>query len=81
VSGAPTEVSRRYVFPGPGDTLAAVAAREFPGDDTAVQQLQSWNLHLLIRRPVGPDGRLLPTDIVYLEPPLPEPAVEETPPS
>jgi hypothetical protein len=81
VSGAPTEVSRRYVFPDPGDTLTTVAARELPSDDSAVQLLQSWNLHLLIRRPVGPDGALLPTDIVYVEPPVPDPVTVDTAPS
>jgi hypothetical protein len=37
-----------------------------------VQRLLSWNLHLSLRRqPVGEHGRLLGTDIVYLEAPLP----------
>jgi hypothetical protein len=62
-------VSRRYVFPQPGETLADVAARVFPGDERGPERLQSWNLHLLVRRPVGPGDELLPTDIVYVEQP------------
>ncbi len=34
--------------------------------------MQSWNLHLALRRsPTGEAGKLLGSDIVYLEPPLP----------
>jgi hypothetical protein len=40
--------------------------------DDGAQQLLSWNLHLTLRRvPVGTDGPLLGSDIVYLEAPLP----------
>lgn len=62
---------RRYEHPLPNETLTAFAARVLPGDDGAVARLQSWNLHLLLRRPIGDEGHLLPTDIVYLEPPAP----------
>lgn len=62
--------ARRYVFPEPGDTLAAVAARELPGVPDGAQQLLAWNLHLAMRPvPVGAPGEVLPTDIVYVEPP------------
>ena len=63
---------RKRLAPTTGETLTDIAAREFPGDDQAVQNLLSWNLHLSLRRqPAGEHGRLLGTDIVYLEPPLP----------
>ncbi|MEQ1698685.1 MAG: hypothetical protein ABMA25_01180 [Ilumatobacteraceae bacterium] len=57
--------ARQYVFPQAGDDLAAIAARELPGIDDAAQQLLSWNLHLAARRTVG----LLPSDVVFTEPP------------
>jgi len=58
--------TRRHVSPHDGDDLAAIAARELPEVDGAAQQLLSWNLHLAVRGPVG----LLPSDIVFIEPPL-----------
>lgn len=65
-------MARRFVFPEPGDTLEVLAARLLPGDEGAAARLQSWNLHLAMRRaPVGEPGELLCTDIVYLEPPTP----------
>lgn len=57
--------ARQYVFPQEGDDLAAIAARELAGVDDATQQLLSWNLHLAARRTVG----LLPSDVVFTEPP------------
>ncbi len=57
--------ARQYVFPRTGDDLGAIAARELPGADDATQQLLSWNLHLAARRTIG----LLPSDIVFTEPP------------
>ena len=63
---------RRFVFASHGDTIEAIAAREFPGDDGAAMRLRSWNLHLELRRnAVGEPGRLLGTDIVYVEAPRP----------
>ncbi len=63
---------RRFVHAGHGDSVAQVAAREFPDDPTAPQRLLSWNLHLALRRsPSGAPGRLLGTDIVFIEPPRP----------
>jgi hypothetical protein len=60
------------VFADSGDSIAAIAARELPGDPDGAQHLLSWNLHLTLRRvPVGVDGALMGSDIVYLEPPLP----------
>lgn len=57
--------ARSYVLPRPGDDLAAIAAREMPDVEDAERQLMSWNLHLAARRSIG----LLPSDIVFLEPP------------
>jgi hypothetical protein len=57
--------TRQFVLPQAGDDLSTLAARELPGVADAVQQLLSWNLHLAARRSVG----LLPSDIVFTEPP------------
>jgi len=66
------QTRRRFVFAHDGDTLVDIAARAFPDDTATAQQVPSWNLHLAYRRsPTDDPARLLPTDIVYLEPPLP----------
>lgn len=63
-------VSRRYVFPEPGDTLTTLADRVLPGVADGPSTLLSWNLHLAMRPfPVGAPGEVLCTDIVYVEPP------------
>jgi hypothetical protein len=63
---------RRFVHARHGDTVAQVAARQFPNDASAAQRLLSWNLHLALRRsPSGAPGQLLGTDIVFIEPPRP----------
>lgn len=60
---------RRYIHPRAGDTLADVAEREGLGADGA-KTLLSWNLHLAMRTfAVGKPGEVLPSDIVYVEPP------------
>lgn len=59
--------ARHHVFPEAGDDLATIAARELPDVDGAEQQLLSWNLHLAARRTIG----LLPSDVVFTEPPRP----------
>jgi hypothetical protein len=61
--------NRRYVLPQPGDDLASLAARELPGVDNAEQQLLSWNLHLAARAGLGRSGGLLPSDVVFTQPP------------
>jgi hypothetical protein len=67
---------RAFVFPEPGDVLSTLALRQFPGDDQAHQRLLSCNMHLVLRRSLSAevnqskDPQLLPTDIVYIEPPL-----------
>ena len=63
--------SRRFVTPEPGDDLDSVAGRELPDTDDAAQQLLSWNLHLAARAGLGRSVGLLPSDIVFLEPPVP----------
>ena len=61
---------RRFVHARHGETVAQIAAREFPDDPTAAQRVLSWNLHLALRRsPSGAPGQLLGTDIVFIEPP------------
>jgi hypothetical protein len=63
--------SRRWIQPEPGDTLASLAAREFPELPAAdaLRALQSWNLHLILRP--GTPGVLIGADVIWLEPPLP----------
>lgn len=60
---------RSFVLPQQGDDLAAIAARELPGVDGAEKQLLSWNLHLAARAGLGRSVGLLPSDIVFTEPP------------
>lgn len=64
---------RRYVFPQVGDDFAAIAARELPGVEGAELQLVSWNLHLAARSGLGRAVGLLPSDIVFTEPPRGQP--------
>ena len=68
---------RRSVFPEDQDTWESIAAREMPSVsvEEATSQLQSWNLHVFMRRTVGKDsqersGEILPSDVIFLEPPL-----------
>ena len=63
--------SRQFINPRPGDTLDAIAERVLPTGAGDGQQLLSWNMHLAMRVfPVGKPGEVLPSDIVYIEPPL-----------
>jgi hypothetical protein len=62
--------ARQHVYPQAGDDLAAIAERALPGVDGAEQQLLSWNLHLAARAGLGRSVGLLPSDIVFIEPPL-----------
>ncbi|MFV0307508.1 MAG: hypothetical protein ACK5OX_07175 [Desertimonas sp.] len=61
--------TRAYVFPLAGDDLGTIAARQFPGVDGAEEQLLSWNLHLAARLGAASGVGLLPSDIVFTEPP------------
>ena len=71
---------RQSIHPAPGDTWATIAEAHLPGEDSeqAISQLQSWNLHIFARRIAPkPDGSpanpILPSDIVFLGPPLAKP--------
>jgi hypothetical protein len=60
---------RRFVTPGPGETLADLARRALPEQppEAAEDLLKSWNLHIFaLRRPAG---LLLCSDVVFTEPP------------
>lgn len=62
-------MNRRYLHPQQGDTLASIAERELgelPEGSDGADQLLAWNLHLAAR-----PGMVLPSDIVFLEPPAP----------
>jgi len=68
---------RKSIRPEGGDTWESIARRELPGEDEsdAVAQLQSWNLHVFLRalRGVGRlrgDNPVLPSDVIFIEPPL-----------
>lgn len=74
---ATLSVQRRSIFPSEGDTWETIAEREFSDTplDEAVSNLQSWNLHVFMRRVTGKDSyrkmsQILPSDVVFLEPPL-----------
>ena len=60
---------RTYVFPDEGDDLEVLAARVRPDLDGGAQQLLSWNLHLAARAGAGRNGLLLPSVVVFTEPP------------
>jgi hypothetical protein len=66
---------RLSVVPSMGDTWAGLAGRALPGtpEAEAVAQLQSWNLHVFMRAARslgGSDHPFLPSDVVFIEPPL-----------
>lgn len=71
MSSATLSRQRRFILPQPGDSLAAIAARELPGVGAAeaMQQLEAWNLHIFLMR--RPAGLLTGCDVVFVEPPLP----------
>ncbi len=68
---------RRSVSPAPGDTWADIARRELPNvaEADAVGRLQSWNLHVYMRAVRGDRAAnpILPSDVIFVEPPLPRP--------
>ena len=71
--------ARRSMFPQNGDDWASIAARELPGTPAqeAVNLLQSWNLHVFMRpamsaESAGQGNPILPSDIIFLEPPRAE---------
>jgi hypothetical protein len=60
---------RRFVTPGPDETIEALAARALPDQPVAeaVDAIKSWNLHIFAMR--RPPGLLLGSDVVFVEPP------------
>ena len=60
---------RRFVTPLPDETVEALAARAMPGEpvESAVEKIQTWNLHVFAMR--RPRGLLLGSDVVFVEPP------------
>jgi len=72
-------VKRKSIFPVDGDDWQTIAARELNEhpEDQAVANLQSWNLHVFMRRVAGKDSHqrtseILPSDVIFLEPPSAE---------
>jgi hypothetical protein len=72
---------RRSIHPGADDTWASIAARELPEVpvEAAEKLLQSCNLHVFMRRAPAADSPrrgnpILPSDVIFLEPPLAAPA-------
>ena len=62
-------VQRKFVSPGPDETIEQIAARALPNEplEQAVDKLKSWNLHVYTMR--RPAGLLLGSDVVFIEPP------------
>jgi hypothetical protein len=60
---------RRFVTPGPDETLEQLAARALPDQPAAAaaDAIRSWNLHIFAMR--RPPGLLLGSDVVFVEPP------------
>jgi hypothetical protein len=66
---------RRSILPARGDGWNEIARRELPdvAEADAVARLQSWNLHVYMRatmRTGGPGNPILPSDVIFVEPPL-----------
>ena len=61
---------RRFVTPGPDETIEQLAARALPGEsvEAAVDRIKSWNLHIFAMR--RPPGLMLGSDVVFVEPPI-----------
>jgi hypothetical protein len=61
---------RRFVTPGPDETLESLAARALPDEpsEAAADLIRSWNLHVFAMR--RPPGLLLGSDVIFVEPPL-----------
>jgi len=65
----PLAPARKSVRPAPGDSLAAIAARELPGTpaEEALGQLKAWNPHLGFGRRAY--SYVLVSDVIFIEPP------------
>ena len=61
---------RRFVTPGPGETVEDLARRAMPDApvEAAVDQIKSWNLHVFAMR--RPPGLMLGSDVIFVEPPI-----------
>jgi hypothetical protein len=61
---------RRFVTPGPDETIEELARRALPDQplETAVDGIKSWNLHVFALR--RPPGLLLGSDVIFVEPPI-----------
>ena len=61
---------RRFVTPGPGETVEQLAARALPDEplEAAVDRIKSWNLHVFAMR--RPPGLMLGSDVIFVEPPV-----------
>lgn len=71
---------RRFILPRPGDAWVDIARRELGAAPEAeaetVSSLQSWNLHVFLRanlRSGAPANPILPSDVIFIEPPLAAP--------
>ena len=60
---------RRFVTPGPDETVEELARRAMPETalETAIDAIQSWNLHVFAMR--RPPGLMLGSDVIFVEPP------------
>jgi hypothetical protein len=60
---------RRFVTPGPDETIDELARRAMPDApvESAVDQIKSWNLHVFALR--RPPGLMLGSDVIFVEPP------------
>lgn len=68
---------RKSIFPIDGDDWQTIALRELNDqpEEEAVANLQSWNLHVFMRRVAGKNSHhrmseILPSDVIFLEPPV-----------
>ena len=61
---------RRFVTPGPDETVEELALRALPDEPVpeSVDRIKSWNLHIFAMR--RPPGLLLGSDVVFVEPPI-----------
>ncbi len=70
-------VQRKSIFPTEGDNWQTIAGRELADqpEEQAIANLQSWNLHVFMRRVAGKESHqrlseILPSDVIFLEPPV-----------
>jgi len=61
---------RRFVTPGPDETVEELARRALPDQppEAAADLIKSWNLHIFALR--KPAGMMLGSDVIFVEPPL-----------